>query len=155
MPERDKAPTVRFEPPAEEWGFAEDPTMRVYICRFVPFDEQLWGLPNRDACYVVFRFELIPAEFFGQPDESQHTEQQSIGITVTGASFFEGGIPRDDEDKMRVLYWHAVKTLERDEDSLRIDSVYAAEHRVDPSRIVFPPSGPFEIVRPVKMGFHT
>jgi hypothetical protein len=129
--------------------------MRPYMIRFVPFDERLWRIPDQDAYQVTFRFDLIPTEFFGQPDESQHIERRSICITVTGPSFFEGGIPRDDEGKMRVLYWHAVKTLERGEDFLRIDSAYAAEHPVDPHRIVFPPPGPFEMTRAVKMGFHT
>lgn len=129
--------------------------MQPCVCRYVPLECKLRRDPESLAWDVIFRFELTPTEFVGQPDESQHTEQQSISISVTDDSFFDGGIPRDNEHKLRVLYWYAVKTLERGEDSLDIDAVYAAKHQVDSSRIVFPPTGPFSINRTIKMGFHT
>jgi hypothetical protein len=123
------------------------------MCRFVPWDEKLQRMPNRDAYEVRFRFDLVPADFFGQPDEGQHTERVSVRITVTGPSFCREGIPEDEEPMMRVLYWHAVKTLERGEDSLDIDVDYAMNNRVNPSKIAFPPTGPFQMLRTVKMGF--
>ena len=127
--------------------------MRPHMCRFVPCDERLSRLPDRDTYEIMFRFDVTPAEFFGQPDEAQHTARETVRITVTGPSFFEGGIPKDPDNKLRVLYWHAVKTLERGEASLCIDSEYAEDNRVDAARVTFPPTAPFLILRQVKMGF--
>lgn len=127
--------------------------MRPYLCKFVPLDEQLWRLPNREAYEVTFRFDLTPIECVGQPDEEHHLERRNVRLTIEGPAFNENCIPTDPQAKMRVLYWHAVQTLKQGNDTLSIDSQYAAAHKPDPQKIVYPPNGPFEIILTPKMGF--
>lgn len=125
------------------------------MCRFVPFDEKLWHVPDQDAYEVMFRFELTPKEHVDQPDEARHMEVRTVRLKVAGSAIYDGGIPSNKGDAKRVLFWHARKTLEQGEDTLFIDAQYAEDHYVDPSRIAFPPKGPFPISLTPKMGFQT
>lgn len=126
--------------------------MKLYLCRFVS-DEALQQLPNKDAYEIVFHFPLTPIGKVGQPDEERHVEHRDVRLTVDGMAFCDRGIPLDVQDKLRVLYFHAVETLKRGEDTLEIDRQYAHDHYADPNKIVYPPLAPFEIALIQKMGF--
>jgi hypothetical protein len=102
---------------------------------------------------VTFHFEITPSECVDAPDERQHVEREAIHLEVE--AFLEDIIPTDYDSKMRVLFWHAKKALERGDSSLVIDREYARVNWVDANRITCLPTEPFTILRPVKMGFHT
>jgi len=126
--------------------------MRQYLCEFV-LSEDLCQIPGRDAYEAVFHFQLTPVECVGRADEEGHVERRDIRLAVDGTAFFKRGIPSDEQDKMRVLYFHAVETLKRGENTLEIDRQYVHKHYADPTKIAYPPPGPFKIALIQKMGF--
>lgn len=127
--------------------------MREDMYTYLGCGDGLRRIPNRDAYKVVFEFSVTPAEYFGQPDEAQYVEQRNVEITVAGRATRSGAIPKGDRDKMAVLYWHAVKTIEAGQDSLEINVEYASAHPVDPSKIEYPPTRAFPVFQVQKMGF--
>lgn len=129
--------------------------MRPYICCFNPSDVVLRRVEQKDAYEVTFDFEMVPAQFQGQPDEAKYIERESVTLTITGPAWESGGFPSNRASLTAILYWHAIEALKRSENAVLINADNAQTFAVDPDRIEFPPKAPFEILRPVKMGFHT
>jgi hypothetical protein len=67
--------------------------MMPYQCEYVPFDEQLHRIPNRDALGARFEFKLTPMQYVGQPDEKQHVEDRTVRVEVTGPAISGARIP--------------------------------------------------------------
>ena len=126
--------------------------MPTHRCRRV-MDDGLDRVPGWRRFEIVFSFELVPLEFADAPDEDSYVERRDVRLTIDGPAFCQGGVPSGAQDKMRVLYWHAHRALEDGNTTLHVDLEYAHKHRVDPSKISYPATGPFDIRLKQKMGF--
>lgn len=131
--------------------------MTRYICSFDrdknPRRMHQDGRPS-DRVVYTFVFRLVPEDKIRQPDEARYVETRRItveaeGIALDSLKIEHRGI-RDAE--VRLLYWLALKALERREKRTKLD-LANADATIDLSCVVIPEEPfPLDLPGPV-MGF--
>lgn len=128
--------------------------MREYICQYLDCDPGFERISEQDRYDVGFRFSLCPLEYFNQPSAAQYIEDVTIKISLHGRVYRSmrfNGERLNASDKIRVLYWHAVKAIMASQESVVINGDYV--NSVNPSTVDYPPSQAFSVDRMVKMEF--
>lgn len=127
--------------------------MREYACIEVRNDERLSAIPERDAFVIRFEFDIVPIEYHGKPNEKAYVETKSLRVKVSGSTL-RHKLPRDEADRMRILFYYATLSLSEGTEDLTVDSDYIDENPVVAERVSFPPKYPFNVDCVVRMGFH-
>jgi hypothetical protein len=133
----------------EDWSM---PTMGTYVCTLNHTEELA---KTGDARKFRFRFEVVPADKIGKPDEGKAAEQATIEVKISETVVETSGYRDDDVE--RVAYWCVVEDglkAGKWNEPLEYNSYKSDKrHPCDPRRIDYPPPGPFEIEVESRIGF--
>ena len=122
-------------------------------------DPRVEHIADRDESRARFEFSVCPTDALGKPDEERYRRNVIRDVQITGPAEARWRRERDGNwDLLAGMFWYAQQSLETGErkETLDLDKELNANAPIDPTRVVYPPSGSFEIraeVRPPPMGF--